>query len=147
VLFRTPAEAPFTVTVIVQDVFAATVAPDRLAEEEPAVAVAVPPHVLPKPFGVATTKPVGMGSLKATPVRATALAAGFVIVKVSEVVPLSGIVEPPNALLIVGGAAAFKVAAAVFPVPPLVELTLPVTLLKLPAAVAVTFTPTAQLVL
>jgi hypothetical protein len=54
-------------------------------------------------------------------------------------------VETPKALLIVGAAAAFRFAVAVLPVPPLVELTAPVVLVKLPAAVAVTFTLSVQL--
>src|SRR5215472_9833565 len=130
---------------MVQEPFCAIVPAVKLAEDEPAVAVAAPPQVFVSRFGVATTKPAGRGSVNATPVRPAGFAAGFVIVNVNEVVPFSGIVEAPNAMLIVGAAAALRFAVAVVPVPPFVELTGPVVLMKFPAAVAVTFTTTVQL--
>jgi hypothetical protein len=69
------------------------------------VAVIVPPpHVPVRPFGVATTNPVGKVSLNATPVSDTVFAAGLVIVNVRLAVPFRGIVAAPNVLLIVGGA-------------------------------------------
>src|SRR5438445_6199861 len=54
-LFFTPAVVPCTFTVTVQAALAARVPPERLTEPEPATAVAVPPQVLLRPFGVATT--------------------------------------------------------------------------------------------
>ena len=44
----------------------------------------------------------------------------------SVVVPFNGIVAAPNAFVIVGGLATDKLAVAVLPVPPFVEVTLPV---------------------
>ena len=103
---------------------AASVPPARLAEPAPDTAVAVPPHVLFRLLGVATTNPAGKLSVKAIPVSVTA-AFGLVTLKVKEVVPFSGIVAAPNVLVIVGGLTTVKFAVAVFPVPPLVELTAP----------------------
>src|SRR5205085_191401 len=54
-LFLSPAVVPCTFTDTVHEALAATVPPLRLTEPEPAVAVAVPPQVLVRPLGVATT--------------------------------------------------------------------------------------------
>ena len=67
-LFFTPVVVPWTLTETVQLAFGARLAPERLTVEEPAVAVAVPPHVLFRLEGVATTKPAGRLSVNATPV-------------------------------------------------------------------------------
>src|SRR5260221_397163 len=75
------------------------------------------------------------------------LIAGLVMGKVSDVEPFSGIVAAPNAFTMVGGVATDRFAVAVLPVPPLVELTLPVVLTKFPEAVPVTFTVNVQLLL
>jgi hypothetical protein len=126
-LFFTPAVVPCTLTETVQLALAASVPAERLMEPEPATAVAVPPQVLLNALGVATTNPAGRLSVKAIPVSVT-LVFGFWMVNVSEVVPFSGIVAAPNALVIVGGEATVKLAVAVFPVPPLVEETAPLVL-------------------
>jgi len=126
-LFFTPAVVPCTLTTTVQLPLAAIVPPLRLIEPEPAVAVTVPLQVLLNPFGVATTRPAGRLSVKATPLSATPVF-GFVMVKVSDVVPFSGIVAAPNALAMDGGETTVKSAEAVLPVPPLVEVTFPVVL-------------------
>ena len=126
-LFFTPAVVPCTLTETVQLALAAKVPAERLMLPEPATAVAVPPHVLFRPDGVATTKPAGRLSVKAIPVRAR-LVLGFWIVKVSDVVPFNGMLAAPNALAIDGGVATVKLAVAVLPVPPLVEVTFPVVL-------------------
>jgi hypothetical protein len=63
-------------TVTVQEALAARVAADKLTDEEPAVAVAVPPQLLVRPLGVATTRPGGKESVKATPFSVT-LVLGF----------------------------------------------------------------------
>lgn len=68
-----PVVVPVTLTVRVQDAPAATVTPLRLTVEDAATAVAVPPQVFDKPFGVATTKPAGSVSVKFTPVREVAV--------------------------------------------------------------------------
>lgn len=112
---------------------------DRLTLDEPAVAVAVPPQVLFSAFGVATTSPAGRLSVNATPLNATPVL-GFVMVKVREVVPFSGIVAAPNALAIEGGVTTVKLAVAVLPVPPLVEVTAPVVLVYWPETAPVTVT-------
>jgi hypothetical protein len=144
VLTNAPARVVVTLTVTVQEELAATVPPVRLEEPEPATAVAVPPHVFVSPFGVATTRPAGNVSLNASPVRATALAAGLVMVNESVVVPLGGRLATPKAFAMLGGATTARLAEAVPPVPPCVEVTLPVVLFCVPGAVPVTFTENVQ---
>jgi len=100
----------------------------RLIVPEPAVAVNVPPQVLLVFGTLATTTPLGNVSLTATPVRATVLAAGLVMVRVRVDVPPTRMPVGPNALTMVGGATAVNAAEAVVPVPPFVELTAPVVL-------------------
>ena len=130
---------PVTFTEKVQLAFAANVPAERLMLPDPATAVAVPPQVLFKALGVATTRPAGRLSVKAIPVRLAVF--GFVMLKVSEVEPFNGMLAAPNALVIVGGASVtVRLADAVPPVPPSVEVTLPVVLFLIPAVVAVTFT-------
>src|SRR5689334_20391007 len=130
-LFFTPAVVPFTLTETLQEPLCATVPPERLMEPAPATAVAVPPQVLLRVGGVATTSPAGRLSVKATPVSER-LVFGLLMVKVSEVVPFSGIVAAPKAFVIVAGVATVRFAVAVLPVPPLVEVTLPVVLVNWP---------------
>jgi hypothetical protein len=89
------------------------------------VTVNVPPHWDAELLS--TVRPVGKVSLKPTPVSA-AVVFGLVMVKVSEVVPFSGMVDGLNELLMVGGATTVIEALAVVPVPPSVELTAPVVL-------------------
>ena len=67
---------PCTLTETVQEALAAKVPPERLILPEPAIAVAVPPQVLFKALGVATTNPAGRLSVKARPVSAR-LVLGF----------------------------------------------------------------------
>ncbi len=105
----------------------------------PAVAEGEPPQLFVNPLGVATTSPEGSVSVKATPVSETELAAGLVRVKVRLVIPPSRTLEAPNALLMVGGATTARLAEAVLPVPPSVEVTFPVVLFLAPAVVPVTF--------
>src|SRR6266481_9928985 len=138
-LFFPPAVVPCTFTDTVQLAVAANVPPDRLTEPEPATAVAVPPQVLLRLLGVATTSPAGRMSVKAIPLSATVVF-GLLMVKVSDVAPFSGIWAAPNALLMVGGLATVRLEVAVLPVPPLVELTLPVVLMYWPETAPVTAT-------
>jgi len=128
----------------VHDVFGARVLPARLTTPDPATAVATPPQVLARPFGVATTNPEGKLSVNAIPVREIVLAAGFAIVNVRDVDPFRGMLDAPKALTIVGGVATVRFAVAVLPVPPFVEVTVPVVFTKLPDAVPVTFTVNVQ---
>ena len=107
-----------------------------------AVVVSVPPQTVAE--ALATVRPVGSVSVNATPVSATAFAAGFVIVKVSDVVAFRAMLLGLNTLAIEGGATTLMEAEAVPPVPPSVEVTLPVVLFCVPAAVPVTFTENVQ---
>lgn len=144
VLVYWPDAVPVTFTTRVQLVLTAMLPPVREMLVEPATAVAVPPQVFERPFGVETTSPVGNVSVNATPVSATVFAAGLVMVKVSAVVPFNGIVVGLKALAIDGGATTLMLAEAVPPVPPSVEVTLPVVLFCSPAAMPVTFTENVQ---
>ena len=119
---------------------------------EPAVAVTVPPHDPLRPFGVATTRFVGRVSVNATPVSATVLAAGLVMVKVSAETPLGTMAAGTNTLLITGGATTKMLADAVPPVigrkvadpSSNVALMWPLTLFLVPAVVPVTLTENEQ---
>lgn len=138
-LFLTPAVVPVTLTETVQLALAARVPAERLTDPEPPTAVAVPPQVLLR-FGVeATTRPAGRLSVNAMPVSVSPVF-GLLMLKVSEVVPFSGIVAAPNAFVILGGEATVRLADAVLPVPPLVEVTAPVVLVYCPEAAPVTVT-------
>ena len=141
VLVYCPEAAPVTVTLNWHWLFTAMVAPVK-AMPVGAVVVSVPPQTVAEAF--ATVKPVGSVSVKATPVSATVFAAGFVIVNVSEVVAFSAIVEGLKTLAIDGGASTLMLAVAVPPVPPSVEVTLPVVLVCRPAEMPVTLTENVQ---
>src|SRR5580700_7085684 len=69
-LFFTPPVVPCTLNETVHDALAASAPDDNEADDDPAVAVAVPPHVFAKLFGVATTNPAGRLSVNVTPVNA-----------------------------------------------------------------------------
>ena len=141
-----PGVVPVTFTETAQEALAATVPPDKLTVPEPAVAVAVPPQVLLRLLGVATTKPAGRLSVNDSPVRPTLLF-GLVMLIVSNEVPFSGIVVGAKVLVTVAGEATVRVAVLlVAPVPPLVELTAPVVLVTVPDCVPVTFTTIVQVV-
>ena len=88
---------------------------------------------------MATCSPAGSVSLKAMPVSASDVF-GLLSVKVNEVFAPTRMLDAPKALVIVGGVATVKLAEAVLPVPPLVEVTLPVVLVNWPAAAPVTVT-------
>jgi hypothetical protein len=68
-----------------QDEEAARVPPRKEIEEEPAVAVTVPPQLLLTPFGVATIRPACRLSVNEMPVKS--LAFGFLMLKSTENVP------------------------------------------------------------
>jgi hypothetical protein len=138
-LFSTPAVVPWILTETVQLALAANVPAERLMDPAPPTAVAVPPQVLFR-FGVeAITRPAGRLSVNAMPVSAR-LVLGFWMVNVSEVVPFNGMLDAPNTLVIEGGVATVKLAEAVLPVPPFVEVTFPVVLVYCPEAAPVTVT-------
>src|SRR5689334_3437193 len=147
VLLYVPLAEPVTSTLTVQLLLAATAPPVSEMLPEPAVAVTVPVQVPPSPFGVATTRPAGSVSVNATPVSATAFAAGLVMVKVNVETPFTPMAVGLKALAIDGGATTFSEAEAVPPVPPSVEVTFPVVLFLVPAVVPVTLIEKVQEVL
>src|SRR5262249_15910702 len=125
VLVYWPEAAPVTVTENWHWPLVAMPAPLRSMPVGPAV-FNLPPHTVD--LALATVKPVGHVSVNATPVRAIGLAAGLVMVKVNEVVAFNAMVEGLKTLAIEGGPSTLIEAEAVPPVPPSVELTLPVVL-------------------
>ena len=146
-LFFVPSVVPWTFTATVQELLAASVPADRLTMPEAAVAVVVPPQVLDKPLGVATTRPAGKVSVNAKPVKLVPVLE-LVMVKVSEVVPLSVMVGAPKALVMLGAATTVRVAV-LLPVPTVVwAVVMPeVVLGSAPAWVLVTLKITVQLLL
>lgn len=122
VLFCVPAAMPVTLTDKLQDAVAARVPPDKLITLVPCVAVIVPVHVVVRPLGVEMISPAGSVSLNPMPVRVLELF-GLLRVKVSNVLPFSGMLVAPNALLMVGGEITVMDALDVLPVPPLVDVT------------------------
>ena len=80
----------------------------------------------------------------ATPVRLAVL--GFVMVMVSRDVAFTAMVVGAKVLVTVGAVSTVRVAEAVVPVPPLVELTGPVVLALAPVVGAVTATEIVQVV-
>jgi hypothetical protein len=141
VLVNCPEAAPVTVTLNWHWLFTAIVAPVK-AIPVGEVVVSVPPQTVAE--ALATVSPVGSVSVKATPVSGSTLAAGLVIVNVSEVVAFKEMVEGLNTLAIDGGASTFTLAEAVPPVPASVEVTFPVVLVCKPATIPVTFTENVQ---
>jgi hypothetical protein len=101
---------------------AAIAPPVRLTLPDPATAVAVPPHVFVKPFGVDTTSPAGSVSPKPIPVS-VAVVLLFWIVKAKLVDPLTEMLAAPNALMITGGPTTVIEAVDVLPVPASVDVT------------------------
>src|SRR5215472_6164169 len=153
VLLASPATVPVTFTVSVQEELCARLLPDRLMAPVPAVAVTVPPPQVLLTPGVAATTSValpaplltGRVSLKATPVRSPAsVVFGLPMVKVSVVVPFSGMLPAPKPLLIVGGATMVRLAVAVLPGPAVASLDVTL-LLAVPATVPCTLAETVQL--
>lgn len=105
------------------------VPPVRVTEVAPGTAVNVPPQSLLILGTAATTRPAGKLSVNVIPVKVTSLLGGvellfgFSMVKLNKVDWFWAMVLGRNSLLIVGGKATPRVADAVLPVPPLVELT------------------------
>jgi len=128
-----------TFTLTAHELLAAIVPPLRLIEVLPAVAVNVPPQPS-LAFGVAATcRPDGKLSVTATPLNAVELF-GLVMVNVMVDVPPTEVLVGEKALLILGGASTVRSADAVLPVPPLLEVTLPLVLVYDPATAPVTVT-------
>jgi hypothetical protein len=103
VLFCVPALMPETFTVKLQEALAVSVAPERLTLPDPAVAVIVPPPQLPvRPFGVETTRPEGIVSVKPIPVSDVP-ELGFDKLKVRDALPFIATLADPKAFAMVGG--------------------------------------------
>ena len=105
-------------------------------------------ETVPHPMAVApmlpTLSPAGSTSSKATPVRLV-LAFGFPMSNLISTIPPGRTWFGVQDLVRVGATATMTDADAVPPVPPLVELMLPVVLLLVPADVPVTLTAKLQL--
>jgi hypothetical protein len=116
-------------------------------EEEDAAAVAVPVQVVVRALGVATSRPAGKVSVKLTPLSGIASAAVLAIVKLREAVPFRGMEVAPKATEMPGGVPTTRLADAAFPVPPSLEFTALLVLLKVPGAVPLTLIDNVQDVL
>ncbi len=141
-----PGVEPVTFAEKVHELSAPNVAPVRLTEPDPAVAVMLPPPQEPvNPLGVATAKPAGKVSAKPTPLSGPSTF-GLAIVKLKLVVPPVGMVAAPKALLMVGGFGVVTVILAVAE-PPNTSVSKLIVLVVLtfnPAGVPVTFTEKIQ---
>lgn len=104
VFTKVPLTEPVTFRATVQEPPGAILAPVRVAVPASAGAVAVPPQVLARPLGVATTRPAGKASVKATPASAMVLAAGFVMAIVIIATAFGEITAGANPFAITGGA-------------------------------------------
>ena len=112
---------------MLQEALPASDAPERLMDPEPAAAVVAPSHVVVSPLGVATCRPAGRVSLNAMPLSAWP-AFGLLRLNVNEVLAFNRMLAAPKAFVMAGGVATVKLAEAVLPVPPLVDVTFPVVL-------------------
>jgi hypothetical protein len=102
-LLFVPGAVPVTFTEKVQLAEAVSVAPDKVTDPDPPVAVIVPPPQVPvKPLGVETAIPAGKVSVKATPVSAIDVF-GLVTVKLRLVLPPTAIDAAPKLLVMDGG--------------------------------------------
>jgi len=143
-----PAVLPVTSTESAQEAPAVKLTPVKLTVEEPAVAVAVPPQLFDKPFGVATTNPPGKVSIKVIPVSVVA-ELGLLIEKVRLVglpVKMGFAVKD---LAMTGGAITVSDEVP-YPVevvfgPVSVEVMVPLIFVYCPATLPNTFTEIVQL--
>jgi hypothetical protein len=89
-LFSVPTVVPVTLTVVVHDAPGAWEKPVRDTLPEPAVAVIdASVQVVDRPFGEATSSPVGRLSVNAIPVSVAGFASGLAMLNFSVVVPLT----------------------------------------------------------
>jgi hypothetical protein len=141
----TPADVPVTFTENMHVSPAISDAPVSVTAVAFGAAAIVPPSQLPlKPLGVDTTTPAGNVSANAIPVSGP-FAAGFVMVKPSDVDPFSGTVAAPNAFVIcTAPAVTLSVAVAGAPLPPSFEETVDVVFTFAPAVVPVTASETVH---
>jgi hypothetical protein len=142
VLFLTPAVVPVTVTLKEQLLLAAIDPPLNVMTFD--VIEYVPPHAAVAAVSGAVN-PAGNVSVNATPVKAVVVF-GLVIVKLSTLVPPSGIVDASKPFIIDGGPTTVSIAVLlVAPVPLSFELMFPVVLLQTPVVAPVTVTKNEQL--
>jgi hypothetical protein len=139
-----PTAAPVTVMLNWHWLLMATFAPDNTIRAGAEV-VSVPPQT--EAEELATVIPVGNVSEKATPVSAAVFAGGLLMVKVSAVVAFNAIPVGLKIFASIGGATTFRLAEAVPPVPPSVEVMFPVVLFWVPALMPVTLMVNVQDVL
>jgi hypothetical protein len=141
-LFLTPAVVPVTVTLNEQVVLVPIAPPESVIMLGAVVVRVPPPHTAELPLG--TVRPAGNVSVNATPVNAVVVF-GFVIVKLSTLVPFSGIADASKPFMIDGGPTTVRVAVLlVAPVPLSVELIVPVVLFQTPVVEPVTVTLNMQ---
>jgi len=136
VLACAPGTVPVTLTLKVHDAPPLRLPFASVMALPPGAAVIVPPPQVPVIGFGDTISPAGSVSVNAT-LLSDWLAFGFVIVKLSGVAPFNGIVAAPNDVVRVAGSVTLRLADAVFPLPPLADVTL-VVLVKVPPAVPVT---------
>ena len=86
---------PVTFNETAHEPLTASIPADNESADAPLVAVAIPPQVLVRLLGVATTSPAGKLSVKATPVRAT-VGFAFARLNISEAVPLRAMLGTEN---------------------------------------------------
>ena len=134
-----------TFTVSVQDAPGAKLTPVNEICVEVGTAVAVPPHALTSPLGLATVNPFGRSSVKLIAVKATLL--GLVKLKVRATTPPGSTLAVANAFFNTGGSK-FPLGTIRMPVPgapgpPFVENGVTMFVL-VPGVVAVTLTITWQ---
>ncbi len=126
VLVFVPTVVPVTFSEKLQTVVGPSAPPVRVIAFDPAVAVTVPPQLLVRLLGVATTRPAGKLSISPTPVR-PGVGLPVTIEMVSREVPPNGMFVGKNCLVMKGGPKTFRVAVAAVPLP-WDELTGPVVL-------------------
>jgi hypothetical protein len=126
VFTRLPTATAVTFTEIWHVLFAGIVPFDKLTEVVVVVMVPEPQEPL-RPLGFASVSPAGIVSVNATPLSALP-ELGLEMVKLNDVDPPTPIEAAPNAFVIAGANPTAKLAEAVLPVPPLVEVIEPVAL-------------------
>jgi hypothetical protein len=140
-----PVVVALTLTLTAQEPPADAIAPPvKLMLVAAATAVNVPPQVLVAIGAASTSRPAGKVSVKLRPESPFGLAAGLVMVIVKVEMPPTCTPVGEKAFAMVGGMKTLSVALAVPPIPPSVELTLPVVLSFAPTLVALTLTLIAQ---
>src|SRR5262249_40779066 len=140
-LFLTPAVVPVTFTATVQVPVPGMDPPLNVSVVSPGLGANVPPQDAEAPGVVATCNPDGSESVN-PPRVSVGVALGLFMVSVRWVLPQTGMGAAPTCWALTGGDGPKTGALAVFPVPPLAEVTAPLVLFFTPPVVAVMFTTT-----